>query len=151
MVAPKTARVTLEVTNDDGSKMILQTEDLDASRLPGRRPTSESDPDHMVVGMVDPYYNESNYFQRRNQWADDLRAFPRNRQSHFFLNIQLEPMDPRTAYTITEIEAPDTNVVLVWTAGKPSVYNFDERKAAAKAEAFGTQPGAPIYFILDIP
>lgn len=150
MPKPKTAKLTLEIVNDDGSKEIITTEDLDASRLKDF-PHTEKDYDHVVMGMEDPFYDEDDYFTRRDQWVHDFLRVPKP-DSHFFMRLRLEPVDKtKHVYHIRKVEAPDTSVVMIFNANRPVVCNFNELKAQRKAEAFGTGPDAPIYFLLDIP
>jgi len=153
MPKPKTAKLTLEITNDDGSKTRIVTADLDASKLRENSRKPEDDPDHIVLGMKDPWYDESDYFERRDRWVTDTLRIPTFPDSHFFLDLQLEPVKKGSAvYTIEKIEAPATNIVMIFNANKPVMCAFDEKVAAEKAENFGTSgPYAPIYFLLDIP
>lgn len=151
MPKPKTATVTLEILNDDGSRSIVKSSELDASKIPDKSQyASERDPSHMLVGMVDPWRDEdSDWYLRRDRWVDNMvRLQPR--ESHFFLNVQLEPVNPNGAfYTIQEIEAPATRVVLCYTGGDPIVCTWSEKdvqKKAAEMLHFGV-----IYFFLDIP
>jgi len=153
MPKPKTATLKLEIVNDDGSKTIVTTANLDATKLPERGNTADWQ-DHIELGMRDPYYDPDDFNDRRNRWVNDTLCIA-PRDSHFYLKLQLPPVhQSKHVYQIQEIEAPDTSVVMT-TDGRGSRMipcNFDEKTAAKKAEEFGTSgPFAPIYFILDIP
>lgn len=151
MPKPSTAKLTLEISYEDGSRAIIETKDLDASQLPERGNTQEWH-DHIELGMKDPFYDPEDFDQRQRYWVDQTLRVPRL-DSHFYLKLQLPPVDRSgsAVYTLTEIEPPATNLVMIWNSGLPAVCNFDERKAQKKAKMFGTGPGAPIYFLLDIP
>ena len=153
MPKPKTAKLTLEILNDDGSKTIVTTEDLDASKLRekhGYRPQSENDPDHIVIGMKDPLYDEErDYFRRRNRWTNQYLDLP-PLDTHFFMNLQLEPVKKNgPVYHIQKIEAPDTRVIMMYVGGEPKLCYWTEEDAqeiAARLLHMDT-----IYFFLDIP
>lgn len=152
MPSPKTATLRLEIVNDDGSKTIVTTSELDASKLPARGARDDS-PERIIIGMVDPYY-DPDFFGRRDRWVNDMVAIAPSPETHFNLNFQLPPVDKsKHVYQIEEIEAPATNIVMIFNAGKPVICNFDETVAAEKAEKFGTHGSwnPPIYFLLDIP
>ena len=155
MPSPKTATLRLEIVNDDGSKTIVTTSELDASKLPAWGARDDS-PERIIVGMVDPYFDENDFSGRRDWWVNSMLAIDPPRETHFNLNCQLPPVDKsKHVYQIQEIEAPDTSVVMTTDGQGTRMFpcNFDEKTAARKAEKFGTSSAydTPIYFLLEIP
>lgn len=150
MPSPKTATITMTIVNDDGSKTIVETADLDATRLPNNRYSRPTDAaEHMVIGMVDPFHDESNWFERRDFWTDqfqETRLIPR--ETHFNLQLQLPPVNSSGhVYTIRVVEPPIQRVVMGLRRGKPEVQTLSEEEAAAVADRYD---GLHLFF-LDIP
>jgi hypothetical protein len=149
MPKPKTATLTLEIVNDDGSKTVVTTADLDASRLPGDHIRSSEEvlenPSHILLGMEDPY-RKSNYDMG---YVYDYARFLSPVEDHFALNLRLPAVEKGvTVYTITEIEAPLTRVVMcAHRSGTISFTKWTEEDAQKRAEEF---PHI-LYFFLDIP
>lgn len=153
MPSPKTATLRLEIVNDDGSKTVVTTAELDASNLPHNRHTRPTDsPEHIVIGMKDPFYDESDWFERRDRWVDDnFRRFRiSSPETHFSLQLQLPPVKSgEHVYTIQTIEAPDTRVIMMYHPGtnKAQLTSWKESDVLANAEHWRDT----IYFFLDIP
>jgi len=148
MAKPKTATLKLEIVNDDGSKTIVTTANLDASKLREKHGYSrnENDPDHIVIGMSDPYADDDDFFSRRRHYVD--RLLDRPFESHFFLNLRLEPVKKgETVYTIEKIDPPVTRVVMALRQGKPELQTLTESEAAGMADLYDGLH----MFLLDVP
>lgn len=156
MPKPQTATVKLEITNDDGSKTVVTTAELDATRLVPNRFTDPTDaPEHVVIGMRNPFYDESDYFQRQDRFLTQTSLKMREPDTHFFLNLQMPALDPHShVYTIQELEAPLKRVVAYYNqkTKRVQIANYTE----SDAEGLNIQDTASkfkdsIYFFLDIP
>ena len=137
---------------EDGSKTIVKSELLDASKLPDNYAgLAENLPDHAVIGMEDPWHDPDDWGDRRRHGGlgyDNLCRFMPPTETHFFMRLRMEPLDPRKAYTIQYVEAPQTRVVMhVMTNGSLDVKDWTEEKAQQYAENFPSR----IIFFLDIP
>lgn len=154
MTAPKTVTVKMEIVNEDGSKTIVTTAELDATRISPRGDTKNS-AERIIIGMIDPTYDESNWYDRRDRWVGDSRFPVRPYESHFNLDLQLMPVKPgETVFTITKIEPPLTRLV--------AYYNKKSKKVQITSYTEGGEGGSniqetaaifkdSIYFFLDIP
>lgn len=144
----KTAKVTIEIINEDGGKTIVTTELLDASKLPafGR---SRDRKDHIEIGMKDPFYDPDDWRQRKERWIDDLRSMP-STPSHFHLDLQLPPVKKTgPVYQIQTIDPPLTRLVMMYNPGsrRAQVVKWTEEEIQDRAEEYE----GSIYFFLDIP
>lgn len=148
MPSPKTATLRFEIVNDDGSKTIVTTAELDASKLPALGAREDS-PERIIIGMVDPHHDPYGFDQRRDWWINETVAINIPRKTHFNLNLQLPPTDPnKPVYAIEEIEAPDTQVIVV-------VHPGDTMRVVTSHTEKGIQRLAEhsesIFFFLNIP
>lgn len=141
---PLTAKVTMEIVYDDKSKELIETSELDLTAVPHHGGYDE-DP-HFKLGVETPWERIG-----MSPYSSLVARVPP--PSELTIDLRLPAKDGnKYLYKSTKIEAPATNVVMIFNSERPCVCNFDEKKAAEKAESFGTSgPYAPIYFLLDIP
>ncbi len=146
MARPKTAVVTIEVENFDGSTTFLKTEALDASGIKSNREGSDS---RMRVDFS-TYDNES-VSSRVYKSGPPVYFHPLG--SSFTLDLCLPPLrgGPSShVYTITQTPPPETTALMEMKPwDQPLVSKYTEEDVWELIEEHGLE--LVHFFLLDIP